>query len=445
MVKMPSHTLIRDPKVECMPIEERRQLQFKRLKDLVERVYIQSPFYRKHFIEHGVRPDDIKTLEDLRRLPFTVKDDLRENYPFELFSVPVKDVVRIHCSSGTTGKPVVSGYTHNDMETWTELMARTFTLAGVTYRDVVHNAFGYGLFTGGLGHDMGARKIGAAVVPMSGGVNNRQIMLMEDFGATVLTCTPSYALVLAETAAKMGVDIKSRLKLRVALFGAEPSTEEMREHIEEKLHLEAYETFGMGEIMGPGISVECAYHNGMHMQDDHFLPEIIDPDTGEPLPPGEQGELVITTLTKEAMPLIRYRTRDITRLNTEPCPCGRTAIRHFKLAGRTDDMMVIKGVNVFPSQVEAVLLRHSELAPQYVLVVERVNNLDRLEIQVEASDEFYNQGRDNIEQFTKKLHHEMQQMLYISSKITIVPPRAIQRSEGKAKRVIDRRKETNQI
>jgi phenylacetate-CoA ligase len=428
-----------------MPIEERRQLQLKRLRDLVERVSEQSPLYRKQFKEHGVKPEDIKTLDDLRRLPFTVKDDLRESYPFGFFSVPTKDVVRIHCSSGTTGKPVVSGYTHNDMETWNELMARTFTCGGVTYRDVVHNAFGYGLFTGGLGFDRGGRKIGATVVPLSGGINNRQIMLMEDFGATVLTCTPSYALVLAETAAKMDVDVKTRLKLRVCLFGAEPSTEEMRIHIEEKLHLEAYETFGMGEVMGPGVSVECAFHNGMHMQDDHFLPEIIDPDTGETLPPGEQGELVITTLTKEAMPLIRYRTRDITRLNPDPCPCGRTAVRHFKLAGRTDDMLIIKGVNVFPSQVEGVLLCHSELAPHYVLVVDRVNNLDSLEIQVEASEEFYNQGEENIEQYTKKLRHEMQQTLYISSAITIVPPRTIQRSEGKAKRVIDRRKETNQI
>ena len=441
MVTRPSHNLVWDSKAECMPVEERRTLQLKRLQDLVARLSVQSPFYRDQFKKHGVKPEDIKTLDDLRRLPFTVKDDLRDNYPFELFATPLNDVVRVHCSSGTTGKPVVSGYTANDIDMWTEMMARSLTSAGASYRDVLHNSYGYGLFTGGLGVDMGARKIGAATVPMSGGVNSRQIMLMEDFGATVLTCTPSYALVLAEAAAQMGVDIKSRIKLRVGVFGAEPWTEEMRVEIEEKLHLEAYDIFGMGEVMGPAVSVECAYHNGLHMQDDNFLPEIIDPDTGELMPPGEQGELVITTLTKEAMPLIRYRTRDITRLSDEPCPCGRTSVRHFKLAGRTDDMLIIKGVNVFPSQIEGVLLRHEELAPQYVLVVDRVNNLDRLEIQVEATEEFYNAGKENIEQFTKKLHVEMQQMLYISSNITIVPPRTIQRSEGKAKRVIDKRKE----
>ncbi|HBX22060.1 MAG TPA: phenylacetate--CoA ligase [Desulfotomaculum sp.] len=441
MATKPSHSLMWNSKAECMPIEERRSLQLKRLQDLVERIAVQSPFYRSLFQKHGVKPGDIRTLDDLRRLPFTVKEDLRDNYPYELFATPLKDVVRIHCSSGTTGKPVVSGYTANDIEMWTEMMARSLTSAGASYRDVVHNSYGYGLFTGGLGIDTGARKIGAATVPMSGGVNNRQIMLMEDFGATVLTCTPSYALVLAEAAAQMGLDIRNRIKLRVGVFGAEPWTEEMRVEIEEKLHLEAYDIFGMGEIMGPGVSVECAYHNGLHMQDDNFLPEIIDPDTGEPLPPGEQGELVITTLTKEAMPLIRYRTRDITRLTDDPCPCGRTSVRHFKLTGRTDDMLIIKGVNVFPSQIEAVLLRHSELAPQYVLVVERKNNLDQLEIQVEATEEFYNQGADTISLFSEKLHYEMQQMLYISSKIIIVPPRTVQRSEGKAKRVIDKRKE----
>ncbi len=441
MATKPSHNLVWN-KAECMPVKERRELQLKLLQDLVARLSVQSPFYRNLFQKHGVKPEDIKTLDDLRRLPFTVKDDLRDNYPFELFAVPLKDVVRVHCSSGTTGKPVVSGYTANDIDMWTEMMARSLTAAGASYRDVVHNSYGYGLFTGGLGADLGARKIGAVTVPMSGGVNNRQIMLMEDFGATVLTSTPSYALVLAETAAQMGVDIKNRIKLRVGVFGAEPWTEEMRAEIEEKLYLEAYDIFGMGEIMGPGVSVECPYHNGLHIQDDNFLPEIIDPDTGESLPPGEQGELVITTLTKEAMPLIRYRTRDITRLTDEPCPCGRTGVRHFKLAGRTDDMLIIKGVNVFPSQVEGVLLRHGELAPQYVLVVDRVNNLDRLEIQVEATEEFYCTGQENIEQFTNNLHQEMQQMLYISSQITVVPPHTIQRSEGKAKRLIDKRVES---
>lgn len=441
MATKPSHNLVWDRSTECMPLEERRALQLKKLQDLVERVSVQSPFYRKQFQKKGVKPENIKTLDDLRRLPFTVKDDLRDNYPFELFSAPIQDVVRIHCSSGTTGKPAVSGYTARDMEMWSEIMARSLTAAGATYRDVVHNSYGYGLFTGGLGIDMGARKIGAATVPMSGGINNRQIMLMEDFGATVLTCTPSYALVLAETAAQMGVHLQSMIKLKVGIFGAEPWTEEMRAEIEAKLRLEAYDIFGMGEVIGPGVSMECAHHNGLHIQDDHFLPEIINPDTGESLPPGEQGELVITTLTKEAMPLIRYRTRDITRLAADPCPCGRTSARHFKLAGRTDDMLIIKGVNVFPSQIEGVLLRHGELAPQYVLVVDRVNNLDRLEIQVEAREEFYNLGKEAMEQFTQKLYHEMQQLLYISSKITIVPQRTIQRSEGKAKRVIDKRKE----
>ncbi|MCL2337837.1 MAG: phenylacetate--CoA ligase [Firmicutes bacterium] len=446
MVNKPSHTLIRDPKIECMPVEDLKKLQLQRLKDLVERVYIQSPFYRRKFNEHGVKPEDIKTLDDLRRLPFTVKDDLRDNYPFGLFTVPMKDIIRIHCSSGTTGKPVTAGYTRNDMEMWVELMARSFVTAGVTSRDIVHNAFGYGLFTGGLGHDMGARKIGATVVPMSGGVNNRQIMLMKDFGATVLTATPSYAMVLAETAAQMGVNMKTDLKLRVGLFGAEPSTKEMHQHIEEEFNLEVYETYGIGEIIGPGIAINCAYHEGLHIQEDHFLAEIVDPDTGEPVQPGQRGDFVITTLTKEAMPLIRYRTRDLTRFFTEPCLCGRTTVRHDRLAGRTDDMLIIKGVNVFPSQVEGVLLRHSELAPQYLLIVERVNNRDKLEIQVEAAtEEFYNQGQENLEQYIDKLHREMQQTLYISSKITIMPPRSIQRSEGKAKRYIDKRREANQI
>lgn len=442
MTVTPNHNLIWDPKAECMSIEERRTVQLRRLKDLIERVYVQSPFFRNLYMEHNVKPGDINSLEDLQKLPFTVKNDLRDNYPFELFAVPLKDVIRLHCSSGTTGKPVVSGYTRNDLNMWSEMMARCLTSAGTTNRDVVHVAYGYGLFTGGLGADMGALHIGASTVPVSGGLNNRQVMLMEDLGATVLACTPSYALVIAETAAQLGIDVKSRLNLRVGVFGAEPWTEEMRAEIEEKLHLEAYDIFGMGEVMGPGVAVECPYHNGMHIQDDYFLPEIIDPETGELLGPGEQGELVITTLTKEAMPLIRYRTRDITRLDYEPCPCGRTSVRFHKLAGRTDDMLIIRGVNVFPSQIESVLLRHKELEPQYVLMVERVNNLDRLEVLVEARDEFYSLGDDAQESFSQKLQHELHQMLYISTKITIVPPRTIQRSEGKAKRIIDKRKET---
>ncbi len=439
MSTKPSHNLIWDRAAECMSFEERRAVQLRRLQDLVQRVYVQSPFYRRHFIEHGVKPDDIRSLEDLCKLPFTVKADLRDNYPFELFCVPMKDVVRMHCSSGTTGKPVVSAYTRNDMDMWSEMMARCLTSAGTTDRDIVHVAYGYGLFTGGLGADMGALRIGASTVPVSGGLNNRQIMLLEDFGATILACTPSYALVIAEAAAQLGVDVRARLKLKAGVFGAEPWTEEMRAEIKEKLNLEPYDIFGMGEVMGPGVSIECPYHNGLHIQDDHFLPEIIDPDTGEPLGPGEQGELVITTLTKEAMPLIRYRTRDITRMDVDPCPCGRTSTRFHKLKGRTDDMLIIRGVNVFPSQIEAVLLRFEELEPQYVLVVDRVNNLDRLEVQVESREDFYGLGNEAVEALAGKVQHEMQQILYISTNIIIVPPKTIQRSEGKAKRIIDKR------
>ncbi|AGL00914.1 phenylacetate--CoA ligase family protein [Desulfoscipio gibsoniae] len=442
MSKKPSHNLIWDRSAECMSLSERKELQLNRLRDLIERVYVQSPFYRKLYTEHQIKPQNIRSLEDLQQLPFTVKSDLRDNYPFELFCTPLKEVVRLHCSSGTTGKPVVSAFTKNDLDMWSEMMARSFTSAGTTNRDVVHVSYGYGLFTGGLGADMGSLRVGASTVPVSGGLNNRQIMLLEDFGATVLACTPSYALVIAEAAAQLGVDIPSRFRLRTGIFGAEPWTEEMRAEIEEKLNLEAYDIFGMGEIMGPGVAVECPYHNGMHIQDDYFLPEIIDPDTGELLGPGEQGELVLTTLTKEAMPLIRYRTRDITRLEYEPCPCGRTSVRFHKLAGRTDDMLIIRGVNVFPSQIEGVLLRFEELEPQYLLMVERVNNLDRLEVLVEAKDEFYNLGEEAIEAFSNKVKHELHQMLYISTKVTIVPPRTIQRSEGKAKRIIDKRKES---
>jgi phenylacetate-CoA ligase len=390
--------------------------------------------------EAGVKPEDIKTLADLAKLPFTVKDDLRDNYPFGLFTVPLEEVVRVHASSGTTGKPTVVGYTAKDIKTWSNVMARALCCAGASKGDMVHNAYGYGLFTGGLGAHYGIERLGATVIPVSGGNSKRQINIMKDFGSTVLLSTPSYALNLAEAMDSMDVDPKS-LSLRVGIFGAEPWSENMREEVERKLNLKATDIYGLSEVMGPGVAQECLHTDrGMHIFEDHFLPEIIDPDTGEVLPPGEKGELVFTTLTKEAFPIIRYRTKDISRLFYEPCECGRTLVRMEKVTGRTDDMLIIRGVNVFPSQVEHVLMGVDGVEPHYQIVVDRIGNLDTMQVQVEVSDGFFSDEIRVLENLSKQIQKEIKDLLGVTCKVKLVEPKTIQRSEGKAQRVIDNRK-----
>lgn len=380
----------------------------------------------------------IHSLEDLARLPFTTKADLRDNYPFGLLAVPMRDVIRVHASSGTTGKPTVVAYTRNDIDLWSELMARSLTAAGVTADDIVHNAYGYGLFTGGLGFHYGAERLGAAVIPVSGGNTKRQLMLMRDFGSTVLCCTPSYSLLLAEAAEIEGVNLRS-LPLRIGLFGAEPWSERMREEIESRLGIVAINVFGLSEVIGPGVAVECLEKQGMHIFEDHFIPEIIDPSTNEPVPDGETGELVLTCITKEALPLIRYRTRDRTRLIREKCACGRTSVRMERVVGRTDDMIIVRGVNVFPSQIETVLLEAGEVEPYYQIVVDRGSgHMDELDVLVEARASVYG-NQNHLALLEKRLSFEVQSALGITCKVKLVAPRAIERSEGKAVRVIDKR------
>lgn len=439
---MPAHkALIWNEGIETMPRAELAQLQLARLKEAVTRVAAKVPFYRDLYAKASVSSGDIRSLEDIAKLPFTYKQDLRDHYPFDMFAVPVGELRQVHATSGTTGKMTVTGYTAGDMEIWGETMARVYTAGGATSDDIVHNAYGYGLFTGGLGFHIGAERIGATVIPVSGGLTRRQIEIMKDFGSTVLNCTPSYALVLAETAAEMGVDLRTDTRLRVGFFGAEPWTQRMREDIEERIGLEAYDIYGLAEIIGPGVSVECPYHTGLHIAEDHFYPEIIDPQSGEPLGYDQLGELVFTTLTKEGLPLIRYRTRDRTILRAEACECGRTVVRMEKVLGRTDDMLIIRGVNVFPSQVEHVLLEFDELEPQYVIYVDRdTDRLDRLEVCVEASRECFALGEDAIAAASKRVKAAMQETLYVSTVVTIVEPGAVERSVGKAKRVVDRRK-----
>ena len=431
--------MIWNEEYETLSREKLEVLQLRRLRDLVERVYFRVKPYRAMMDGAGVKPADIKTLADLNRLPFTTKDFLRDNYPFGLFTLPLDQIVRVHASSGTTGKPTVVGYTKRDIETWAEVMARSLACGGVHRGDVVHNAYGYGLFTGGLGAHYGAEKLGATVIPISGGQTKRQILIMQDFGSTVLLSTPSYALNMADTMADMGVDAAS-LKLRVGIFGAEPWSENMREEVEKKLGLKAIDIYGLSEIIGPGVSMECieAQH-GMHIFEDHFLPEIIDPDTGEVLPMGEAGELVFTTLTKEAFPIIRYRTKDITRLIKEPCICGRNFVRMEKISGRTDDMLIIRGVNVFPTQVEHVLVGIEGVEPHYQIIVNREGSLDTMEVQVEVSDEIFSDEIKNLENLSKRIQAEIKDLIGSSCKVTLVEPKTIQRSEGKAKRVIDNR------
>ena len=432
--------MIFDEEFETLPREALEAIQCKRLQDLAERVYATVPFYKNAFDKKGVKPDDIRSIQDLQKLPFTMKQDLRDNYPFGMFASPMETVVRIHASSGTTGKPTVVGYTQRDISTWAELMARTLAAAGTHKGDIVHNAYGYGLFTGGLGFHYGAERLGASVIPVSGGNTKRQILLMRDFGPTVLTATPSYSLHLADVAAEEGVDFKS-MKFRIAVCGAEPWTENMRKEIENKLGLEAMDIYGLSEIIGPGVSVECIEaKNGLHVFEDHFIPEIIDPVSEDPLPYGEVGELVFTTLTKQAFPLIRYRTRDLSVLYREPCKCGRTLVRMGRITGRSDDMLIIRGVNVFPSQIESVLMAREDVAPHYLLIVDRKDRMDTLEVKVEIDESVFSDAVKDLQHKEREIEKDIKDLLGVSCRVQLVEPKSIQRSEGKAQRVLDKRK-----
>jgi len=432
--------MIYNEEYETMPREALEAIQLKRLQKTVARVYNTVPFYKKRFDEVGVKVDDVSSLDDLRRLPFTYKDNLRDSYPFGMFTVPMDDVVRIHVSSGTTGKPTVVGYTARDIQTWSELMARTLMAGGATRGDMIHNAYGYGLFTGGLGFHYGAEKLGASVIPISGGNTKRQVMIMTDFGPTILTCTPSYALLIAEVAEEMGVDFRE-FNFKAGIFGAEPWSEQMREEIERKLNIKAMDIYGLSEIIGPGVSVECIEaQNGLHIFEDHFIPEIIDPDTEEVLPYGTPGELVFTTITKEAFPVIRYRTRDISVLYPEPCRCGRTIVRMGRVQGRSDDMLIIRGINVFPSQIESVIMEIDGIEPYYQLEVTREGRLDTLTVKVEVNENVFSDEVKNLQNMERKLERNIKEMLSVSAQVKLVEPKSIQRSEGKAVRVIDKRK-----
>ncbi|MDD4730412.1 MAG: phenylacetate--CoA ligase [Desulfovibrio sp.] len=433
--------MIFDVEHETMPREELEQLQLRRLQTLVERVYHNVPFYKKRLEEKGIRPRDIQKLEDVRYLPFTGKQDLRNNYPYGLFAVSMENIVRLHSSSGTTGKATVVGYTHRDVRTWASLMGRCLNAAGVGPGDILHNAYGYGLFTGGLGAHYGAEAAGATVIPMSGGATRRQIMIIKDFMATAICCTPSYALHLAETAGELGIDARS-LPLKVGIFGAEPWSESMRKDIEARLNIKALDIYGLSEIMGPGVGIECAEaQNGLHMQEDHFLLEVIDPVSGDPVAPGEMGELVITTLTKEAIPLLRYRTRDLTRLESTPCRCGRTTARMMRVQGRSDDMLIIRGVNVFPQQIESILLETDGLAPHYQLVVDRKGTMDTLEVRVEINEKIFSDEIKGLQSLEKKVQGAIKEFLGVTATVKLVEPKGIERSMGKAQRIIDLRKE----
>ncbi len=423
---------------ECMGREEMTALQSKRLCKLVDYVYHNVEFYRKKMQAIGLLPSDIKGIEDITKLPFTTKDDLRDNYPFGLFAVPNSQIVRIHASSGTTGKATVVGYTRYDLDVWAECVARCLTMADVSKDDVIQVAYGYGLFTGGLGAHCGAEKIGATVVPMSTGNSKKLTTMMVDFGATAIACTPSYLLYISEVLQKEG--LLDQIKLKSAICGAEPWTEKMRQEIEQKLNIHAHDIYGLSEVMGPGVACDCKYHKGLHICEDHFYPEILDTATLTPVADGEVGELVFTTLTKEGIPLIRYRTKDLTSIDHTPCECGRTSARISRFKGRVDDMLIIRGVNVFPSQIEAALVEVKEVTPHYMMIVDRVNNLDSLEIQVELDPQYYTDEIKGIEALTKKIGHVIQQAIGLGAKIKIVEPMTLVRSEGKAVHVIDNRK-----
>ena len=426
------------PEIETAPREKLVALQNERLFKTVRRVYENVPFYREKMDAAGVKPEDIRTIDDLYKLPFSYKKDLRDTYPFGLFAVPMKDVVRLHASSGTTGKQIVVGYTKNDMELWEDCFARALVDAGATDEDIVHVSYGYGLFTGGLGADGGAMRLGATAVPVSTGNTQRQITIMRDFGSTILCCTPSYALHIAEVLHESGLT-KDDIHLKAGIFGAEPWTNEMRRQIEEKLGITAYDIYGLTEVLGPGVAFECSEQTGMHINEDHFIVEVIDPDTGEVLPEGEQGELVFTCITKEAFPILRYRTRDIGVIHRGKCSCGRTLVKMTKPRGRTDDMLIIRGVNVFPSQIETVLLDHGYSA-NYQIVVDREHNFDSIEVQVEISNEVFSDTVRGLSQRARELSEALKSILGVNAKVTLLEPNTIPRSEGKAVRVIDRRK-----
>ena len=423
---------------ECMSRDEMTNLQSARLRKLVDYVYHNVEFYRKKMQKIGLMPGDIKGIEDIEKLPFTTKDDLRDTYPFGLFAVPQSEIVRIHASSGTTGKATVVGYTRRDLDIWAECVARCMTMAGVGRNDIVQVAYGYGLFTGGLGAHCGAEKIGAMVVPMSTGNSKKLTTMMVDFGATAIACTPSYLLHISEVLESEG--LPDQIQLKAAICGAEPWTEKMRNEIEKRLHINAHDIYGLSEVMGPGVACDCVHHAGLHVCEDHFFPEIVDPKTLKGVPEGETGELVFTTLTKEGLPLIRYRTKDLTSITREKCECGRTSARISRFKGRSDDMLIIRGVNVFPSQVEAALVNVEEVTPHYMIIVDRVNNLDTMEIQVELNTNYYTDEIKGIEKLTKKIGHAILQALGLNAKITIVQPGSLKRSEGKAVHVIDNRK-----
>lgn len=424
--------------MECMDFDERKKLQGERLRATVELEYNNVPAYRKRMDEAGVKPEDINGIEDIVKLPFMQKTDLRDNFPYGLFAADLKDIVRIQGSSGTTGKPIVSGYTENDIKVWTEMVARALTAAGGTKDDIIQVAYGYGLFTGGLGAHQGATEIGATVIPMSSGNTQRQIIMMKELGSTMLCCTPSYATYLAETIHEMGIK-PEELKLKSGCFGAEPWTEEMRQHLEDLLDFDALDIYGLTEIGGPGVAFECMEKHGMHINEDHVLAEIIDPVTEEPLPDDTPGELVFTTLTKTGAPMIRYRTHDICTLHHGTCACGRTTVKMSRITGRTDDMLVIRGVNVFPSQIEAVLMGVKEASAHYMLVVDRVNSQDKLTVQVELKDDVDINDADKIEKLAAYIKTQIKQTLLISAKVELLPPKSIARSEGKAKRITDNR------
>ena len=423
---------------DFVPVPLLRELQSRRLSAVVNRAWDRVELFRSRMTERGLSPADIRSIEDIAKLPFTVKNDLRDTYPFGLFASPMGDVVRLHASSGTTGKPIVVAYTQEDLDVWTSVMLRSFAACGLHHGDIVQNAYGYGLFTGGLGAHYGAEELGATVIPISGGNTDRQIMVMKDFGVTAVCCTPSYFLHMIERAGQLGVDIKA-LPLRVGVFGAEPWTESMRKRIEELSNIEAFDIYGLSEIIGPGVGIECHCHDGLHIFEDHFFPEIIDPDTGEPLPDGAEGELVLTTLSKQAMPMIRYRTRDITSLMPGPCPCGRMVRRIRRIGRRSDDMLIIRGVNVFPSQVETALLELEGTLPHYQIILTRERGLDQMEVQVEVTPQMFSDKIGALEQLNENLIDALDHVLGLRVKVTLVEPHSIQRSEGKAKRVVDRR------
>ena len=432
--------MIWNPEIESKDQSALEAQQLKDLADVAERVYTNVPFYRKKFDELGVKPADIQSLEDIAKLPFTTKSELRDTYPYGLLAVPESDILEIHTSSGTTGTPVVDAYTAKDIDIWSDAMARTLAMGGADSNAVIQNAYGYGLFTGGLGVHYGARRLGANIIPISAGNTKRQLMIMRDFGTTLLTCTPSYSLFLAETAKEEGIDIE-KLPLAAGCFGAEPWSENMRVEIEAKLKLSAHDIYGLTEIIGPGVSSECEAKDGLHINEDYFYPEIINPDTGEVLPYGEKGELVFTTLTKEGTPIIRYRTRDITYLVREKCSCGRTLVKMHRLLGRTDDMLIVRGVNIFPSQIEQVLMRIEETEPHYQIVVDRGStHLDEIEVHVEVEETFFSDTAGGMEALRKKIEAEIRSDLGIGARVKLVEPKTIERSLGKAQRVVDKRK-----